>query len=367
MKRKKVIKKKIDTFKETHGIIAKSFIGWALSLTRSRWIYTITVPNNKEYDASFHSLENIINLWHKLPRTKEVNDNRVFAQELIDATYNKNWERFYLRSELSNTEVKKRYDRMVEVMNKSFVSESEFKELLDSVPPKTLKDLEAKKGWHWGQSDKNKDRSNMKRLVNKIGLSVPPKNTRKEVSLLRGKRINRGYVVWTDYRSLTKKVVDSNKKPKLFILLDWSGSMDSNNARGNTFYTEAVNFTADLFNTNVFDIEAYLTDSNRVTNIIDDIEDFATWKTKKFFPTTGSEWFPYLTDRLWDLLRDEDYVLILTDMYVPTDAEDNLRAFIWWKKHLILSFWAKKQFQSLNVRFVQEVLDMKNVITTLLW
>lgn len=45
-----------------------------------------------------------------------------------------------------------------------------------------------------------------------------------------------------------------------------------------------------------------------------------------------------LTNRMSGLNRDEDYVLVITDMDVPSDAESNLKAFIGNKKHLILSF-----------------------------
>lgn len=131
-------------------------------------------------------------------------------------------------------------------------------------------------------------------------------------------------------------------------------------------YNLWVNFIADLINLNVFDIDVYHTTDTRVTNVNNSIESWINGTSKwKFIQTDGSEGFPYLTSRMGGVSRNEDYVLIITDMRVPDDAEENLKAFIGSKKHLILSFAEKGKF-GCNVRIVQKYDDMKNVVTTLL-
>ena len=89
----------------------------------------------------------------------------------------------------------------------------------------------------------------------------------------------------------------------------------------------------------MFDIDVYQTTSVRVTNVNITMKRWLDGSSKnKFIDLSGSEGFDMLTNRMSGLNRDEDYVLVITDMDVPSDAESNLKAFIGNKKHLILSF-----------------------------
>ena len=359
----------MQKLKDNKGIIAKTYIWWWLNVSRNKWIYSITIPNNEDYKDTIGKIWTLVDLWDKFPKTKFVNNNRTIVQELVKC-YNKNrmWQFFsHDWEELPEAEKERRLDRMVKIMDKSFISEDEFKELLDLIPPPKIKELEEWVPWHWGISKRTHRKEIFNRYINKLSITLPPNKVSKEASLLRWKRINRGYINNTDYRSLVHKKVDKIKKPELLILLDWSWSMRGRNEHHRMWYEEALNFIADLSKLWIFDLNIIHTDSYRVTDITDDIAEFAAWRTNILESTSWAEWFESLTDRLWDLPRLEDYVLIITDMEVPSDAEDNLRTFIWQKKHLVLSFWYEQQFENLNVRFVKEYSDMKNVITTLIW
>ena len=204
----------------------------------------------------------------------------------------------------------------------------------------------------------------MQRSGWKINITPKPNKAIKRASLMRWRRINRDYIIHTDYKALQEKVIEKNIKKKLFILIDWSWSMGQENSEGIEWFTEAVSFASNLINTDIFDVKVILTESSWVTDVT---KKLTTKETEfEFYETGWGEWFWSLTARLWDLNRDEDFVIILTDMCVPQNAEDNLKLLIWAKKHLVLSFWEKKKFQNLNVRFIKNQKDILNVVNTLL-
>lgn len=197
--------------------------------------------------------------------------------------------------------------------------------------------------------------------INKPLRITPPTNRYvKFPHISRGKRINKGFIQKTDYRALRTKEKIKVKKKKLLVILDASGSMSREP------YTYGVNFISELVKLDMFDVETYHTTDSRVTNATIAMKNYTTGKSNnRFLATEDSEGFELLTMRLNSLSRDEDYVLVITDMLVPDDAEQNLKSFIGGKKHLILSFKEKGKF-GCNVRLVKKYEDMMNVVTTLL-
>lgn len=364
LKRKKDIMKAIDDFWRKNWVIMKWSIGYFPTVERNGWVYSITVPNNSGYLKSISSLAEKFHLWKKFATSRYMNGNRAIISEIISKRLSNSIRSLFVRCWLSDSEVIDRHDRMMKYLDSQFISESDYKEMEKLIPPKKLEEIEAR-SWRSAMSFVSKWTVN--RLDNKIHISAPPDKWRKEPSILRWKRINRWYINHTDYRPLIHKNIDKKSKMSILILIDWSGSMWCRNSNKNTYYEEAVNFATDLYSTNMFDVRVIYSESSSAYFITHHIDELSTSISAVMPREWWWEGFEYLTDRLWSIERNEDYVLVFTDMEVPTDAEDNLKMFIWWKKHMVLSFGEQRQFENLNVRYVQEHKDMMNVITTMLW
>lgn len=362
IERKKTINKKLDEFKNSKNITAKKYIWWKLNLTRNKSIYSITIPNSPDYDDDLNKLNKLYYLWNKYPTSNYADKQKTFIENFVEAECNGRYADFFQNADLPDKEVEDRYYKFIAIINKSFINDKDLEELINLIPPKIKKQIEWRKHWWWW-TEHSKVR--MKRTPNKINITPKPNKTIKEISLTRWKRINRWYINRTDYRCLVDKRIEKHKKPKILFLLDWSWSMGYWSPNP---YPTAMNFLWDISQTHLFDTQMLLTTSADLQDITTDVWKWGKWETNEIWNRIGrGEWFERLTYRSWALERDEDYVVVLTDMEVPQNAEDNLRLFIWWKKHLILSFWTQRQFNNLNVRYVNDFKDIKNSITTLLW
>ena len=81
--RKKHIKTELTNLKTDKGIIAKTFIWWSLSVTRSKWIFNITVPNTQDYKDDVNYIWDRIDIYNKIPNTNFVNSYKAFVNELV--------------------------------------------------------------------------------------------------------------------------------------------------------------------------------------------------------------------------------------------------------------------------------------------
>lgn len=360
IERKKDINKELDKFKEQKNIIAKKYIWWKLGLTRHNWIYSITMPNSKKYKEDINSLNWLYRIWNKYPTSRIADKRSTFISQFVESEAKWDYAHLFQNWDLPEDKLRENYDKFRDLIRKSFINDDDLEKLISYLPPKIKHDIEARKHW-WAWNKHNEAR--IHRDKNKLKITPKPNKVIKEVSLTRWKRMNRWYINHTDYRCLVNRRVEKNKIPKILFLIDWSWSMNSERA-----YKKAINFMADISQTKLFTTQMLISSDVWVQDITDWVKEWSSWKKDTVITNIwGPEWFEKLTSRTSHLFRDEDYVVILTDMCVPRDAEDNLKMFIWSKKHLVLSFWDKRQFDNLNVRYVKEFKDMKNSITTLLW
>lgn len=370
LKNKKVLTQQLNKVISEKNIIARKYIWWSLWVSRNRWIYWITIPNEKSYWWNINKIKRLIELWRKFPNTSYVNSQKIIVEELIERK--DRWDGYIMdlvqNCWLTSSEESKLYTAILNYLNQSFLTENEVKELIKLIPEKIKEKLEKKeKPWYGWITQSEEESFKMPRYQNKIKVTIPPVKIKKEISLLRWKRINRWYINHTDYRPLVSKTKNPSKRKEILILIDASWSMADTNNLWHYFYNEAVNFAADLVKTDLFDIWIFHTCDRQVIDITHQIKELSNSNTEiKMTWIKWSEWFELLTNRLSHIPRNEDYVLVFTDMYVPSDAEENLKLFIWQKKHMVLNFGDKKQFQNLNVRYVKEHKDMQNVITTIL-
>lgn len=264
-----------------------------------------------------------------------------------------------LRFDGNYAEIDRLINLIRDTLNKPLINDEDVANLIDSIPPDVKKDLEDSQshGWVSNMVDNFRQIPKMKK---DLKITQPPNRFKTYAHLSKGKRINKWFIQKTDYKALRVKEKILTKKNKLLVLLDASWSMSG------TSYNVWVNFIWALMRLNLFDVEVYHTTDRRVTNATLAMENWNSGKSNdQFVDTENAEWFESLTMRLASLPRDEKYVLVITDMCVPDDAEANLKAFIGAKKHLILSFGNKWRF-GMNVRLVKKYEDMMAVTHTLL-
>lgn len=361
IERKKKIETALKDFKSKNGIIAKTYIGSETKLVRKKSMYSIWIENSDEFKSEINIMQKALDVWKKLPSSQKVNNNQLLLSTIINSysageTLNLfQWTQLWEDDRDKCMELARQIN---DTLNSSSIDEPKIDFLIDSIPDKLKKDIEDKTG-HGGISEKIYNWRHIPCFKKSTRLTPPPQKYLKFPHLVKWKRINKWFIQRTDYKALKTKEKLIVKRRKLLVLLDGSWSMRWNP------YDASINFIASLMDSNMFDISVVHSSDRRVTDVTSALKKWTSWATKDFINTDGSEWFDVLTDRLGSLTRDEDYVVVLTDMEVPNDAERNLKDFIWTKKHLILSFEWKWKFKC-NVRQVKKYEDMMAVVTTLL-
>ena len=180
-----------------------------------------------------------------------------------------------------------------------------------------------------------------------------------EENLRKGKRINRSFINKTSYKPLISKTVSSQKKKKLFVLIDASGSMWNKDCHP---ANEAWAFAAGLVDSWQFDVEHIIWhNTSWWTDVIGDVK-----KWKRDIYLGGGEWFSSLEDNIpSEFLEGVDYVLVLTDLCIDETSQQWLYDFIKHKKNMILSFERAWDLKGMNVRQIKEGKDMVNALGTL--
>jgi len=180
-----------------------------------------------------------------------------------------------------------------------------------------------------------------------------------EENLRKGKRINRSFINKTSYKPLISKTINSQKKKKIFVLIDGSGSMW---IRHCSPAYEAWAFAAGLHDSWQFDVQHVIW--HNTDWWIDVIGDIKKWKRDIYL--WGGEWFTSLEDNIpSEFLADVDYVLVLTDLNIDETSQEWLVSFIKHKKNMILSFDKAWDLKGMNVRQIREGKDMVNALSTL--
>lgn len=365
MKREKQIKVALEDFKTRNKIIAKNYIGWESNLTRKSGIYSLSLNNTENWKADLSRLQQVMDTYKKLPTSPRVNMHTTLLSIIINCFHTgKLWDLFkntQLHHDGNTTKIKELMDLIYNTLIQPQINDQDVQNIIDAIPPQIREEINGMPG-HGGISALIPHYTKMKRVGKKLKIDPPINRYLKIPHISKWKRINKWFVQKTDYRALQYKEKILVQKKKLLVLVDASWSMSSESA-----YDIWVSFVANLFALKIFDIEVYYTTDSHLLNITPAMEKWVNWSSNGNFirNESGSEWFDLLTARTASLSRKEDYVLVITDMRVPTNAEENLKAFIWAKKHLILSFWDKGNF-ACNVRLVKKYEDMANVITTLM-
>lgn len=363
LKREKAITKALTQFREDNKIIAKTYITSDTSITRKSGIYSLSIENTKQWKSKLSFLQSGVDTWKKLPTSQRVRMNTPLLSSIINAHTTDQLPQLFnntqLRFDGNYAEIDRLINLIRDTLNKPLINDEDVANLIDSIPPDVKKDLEDSQshGWVSNMVDNFRQIPKMKK---DLKITQPPNRFKTYAHLSKGKRINKWFIQKTDYKALRVKEKILTKKNKLLVLLDASWSMSG------TSYNVWVNFIWALMRLNLFDVEVYHTTDRRVTNATLAMENWNSGKSNdQFVDTENAEWFESLTMRLASLPRDEKYVLVITDMCVPDDAEANLKAFIGAKKHLILSFGNKWRF-GMNVRLVKKYEDMMAVTHTLL-
>lgn len=181
----------------------------------------------------------------------------------------------------------------------------------------------------------------------------------KEMSLTRGKRINRQFITWQSYKPLLSKTVLAHQKKKLLLICDSSWSMWS-------CQDTAWVFIKALVDSNIFDIKNVIMHSDSfVHNYCKDIKEMKwAWYTSRW----GWEWFESLDDNIdINYIKDADYVIIITDLCYSKESEEGLyRLCQKSRKHLVLSFEETGTIKWLHVRKISTIENMINAVTTIL-
>lgn len=364
IKRKKNIEKALNTFKTDNNIIAKTYINAETNVTRKAGMYTLSIDNTPQWKSGLDLLKKGVDVWKRLPSSRKVLSNTPLFSTLINCFTKWELQKLFQNTTLSAqwakwaAKIQELMEMITKTLGQSVINDPEVDALIAAIPEKIKEEL-AEHTWHGGVSSLVDSWREVRPINKPLKMTKPSDKFLKIPHLVKGKRINRGFINNTDYRPLKRKEPILVNRKKLLLLLDGSGSMSW------APYHLWVNFIAELIKLDMFDIDVYQTTSVRVTNVNTAMKRWIDGSSKhKFIDLSGSEWFDMLTNRMAGLSRDEDYVIVITDMDVPSDAEANLKAFIWAKKHLILSFNNKWTF-GMNVRVVKKYADMANVVTTL--
>lgn len=183
-----------------------------------------------------------------------------------------------------------------------------------------------------------------------------------EESLRKGKRINRNFINGSSYKPLVSKTTLSQKRKKLFFILDCSGSMGSGNNVTDPSY-QAISFAAAAVNSWLFDCDHVIYHSSSGwANVIKDIKKWDLYNLAWW--SEGFEHLPDNLDKQW--LAWVDYIVALTDLCIWSDAEQGLHDYLKsWRKHMVLSFQNKWTLKWMNVRTIKKTSDMLNALVTL--
>ncbi len=365
MARTEDIEKDFTRVIDKHDLIAKSYVNGETNVTRKQWgIFSLSIENKPEWRTEMNILEHGIDIWKKFPSSQNVEEHSNLISTMINHHVKGTLPTMFNGTQLffdSNyDEIQRLSGEISRVLSQPYIHDPDVEYLTNLIPPKILKDIETSRG-HGGISSQVDVYSHVSMMNKPLRITPPQDKYVKRPHISKGKRINKWFIQQTDYRALRTKEKVLNQKKKLLILLDGSGSM-----HGDPFKIGS-NFIAEIVKLNIFDVDIYHTNDQRVIKANKAMDQWISWESKWQFldDSGGSEWFEYLTTRLGNIPRDEDYVLIVTDMQVPRDAEANLKSFIGSKKHLILSFESPWTFKC-NVRLVKKYEDMMNVIGTLL-
>lgn len=363
IKRKKRIEKELEQFKVNNNIIAKTYIGSDTSLLRKAGMYTISINNTKHYKTDIQYLQKGLDTWKKMPGSRKVLNNASLLSTLISSHISSKLPELFENTTLARDG---KYDKIKELMeliqttmNKPLINDADIDNLINAFPEKIRDEIEEHSGHGWVSTLVDYF-TTINKTAKPLRFTKPINQFRKFPHLVKGKRINKAFIQKLDYRVFKRKEKIVHKRKKILLLLDASGSMSWR------AYNTWVNFAWALYDLDMFDIDMYQTTDRRVINTTIALRNWTQNKSRNKFPGThNAEWFEALTTRLAWIDRDEDYVLVITDMLVPDNAEENLKAFIGNKKHMILSFQEKWKF-GCNVRLVKKYEDMANVVTSLL-
>lgn len=183
-----------------------------------------------------------------------------------------------------------------------------------------------------------------------------------EESMRKGKRINRNFITWSSLKPLINRSVQSQRKKKIFFILDCSGSMQSGCLARDPSH-KAISFAAACVNSWVFDCSHVIYHSDGWwENVHKRIV-----KGEIFNYYGGCEWFEQIDDNLnKEWLQWVDYIVVLTDLCIGSSAEQGLADYLhkgW--KHMIMSFKNKGTIKGINVRTIEKSSDMINALVTL--
>ena len=304
-----------------------------------------------------------LNIWKKMPSSRKVLNNASLLSTLISTHIWNKLDDLFNNTTLARDGLWDEIARLKELiqttLNQSLINDADIDNLIAAFPEKIRDEIE-EHSWHGGVSTLADYFTTVKKTSKPLRFTKPINQFRKFPHLTKGKRINKAFIQKLDYRVFKRKEKVVNKRKKILLLLDASWSMSG------TAYNTWVNFAWALYDLDMFDIQMFQTTDRRVINTTIALRNWSENKSREQFPGThNAEWFELLTTRLAGIDRDEDYVIVITDMLVPDNAEENLKAFIGNKKHMILSFREKWKF-GCNVRLVKKYEDMANVVTSLL-
>ena len=209
-----------------------------------------------------------------------------------------------------------------------------------------------------------KDSEEYNKFLSALRKKVHTKTTTSyEDSIRQGKRINPRYIKKASWKPLITKNVEVQKKKKVFVIMDCSGSMGHTNHIWKPAHL-AVSFAKALYNSKIFNCEHIIAHSDRWWDNM-----CKHFKENKFFNYEGyNEGFDaihYNLKKEW--LSDVDYIIVLTDLRIDNKNQQGLHSYLsQGKKHIILSFDRKWDIQWLNVRNVSKTSDIINAVTTIL-
>lgn len=321
--------------------------------------------NINEKDLNKYNKKDIINkivdMYDKIPYNSDIIDNAIIQYATIKSS--EFWK--YLKEGKVQSDVQ----TAIEEYDNWTITYAQLRDNFRPLTPKEKQEIGAmsdnvyKWGWSVGTYVKFSDKSTYSKNLKIIQSRVVLRDTILfEESYRKGKRINRNFVTWNSLKALVWKTVESQKKKKIFFILDCSWSMGGGNNIDDPSH-KAISFAAAVVNSWKFDCDHVIYHSSwGWENCAPRIK-----KWDLFNLSWGSEWFEHVDDNLnREWLQWVDYIVALTDLQICSQAEQGLADYLKkGKRHLIMSFAGAWTLKGMNVRCIKKTSDMINSLVTL--
>lgn len=309
----------------------------------------------------------LIDAFDKIPK----NSKWYYGMSLC-SYFNDNYDKlmeFYGKRGVSDSEIKLAIKQFF--IDKT-ITQSQFESLFTENPIEDKKIFEEYKksaGWYlWSGIVWDKNYIGNLYAYNKFLSALRKKVHTKSIttyedSIRQWKRINPRYIKKTSWKPLVTKSIEEQKKKKVFIIMDCSGSMWYADVKRDASHL-AASFSKALYDSGIFNCEHIIAHSDRWWDNM-----CKHFKKNEFF---NYEWwcegFNAIHDNLKkEWLSDVDYIIVLTDLLIDKINQKGLYQYLsQGKKHIILSFKKKWDIQWLNVRTVEKTSDIINSVTTIL-